>query len=51
VTVEGGVPMYGATRTLPDAPVDAGAEFDVMIEVASYGALPTLRWMRALSSM
>jgi hypothetical protein len=31
--------MYGATRTLPDAPVDAGAEFDVMIEVASYGAL------------
>jgi hypothetical protein len=34
--------MYGATRTLPDAPVDAGAEFDVMIEVASYGALGQL---------
>jgi hypothetical protein len=41
VTVEGGVPMYGATRTLPDAPVDAGTEFDVMIEVADYGALPS----------
>ena len=42
VTVEGGVPMYGATRSLPDAPVGAGTDFDVMIEVASYGALGQL---------
>ena len=26
-----------ATRSLPDAPVDAGARFDVMIEAADYG--------------